>query len=295
MFKGSSVALVTPMKKTGEVDEKAMVSLVKWHLAKGTAAIVVVGTTGESATLTPKEQDQVIGLVCETVDKKIPVIAGTGTNATASTIARTKAAQAMGAKASLMVTPYYNRPTQTGLIEHYRAVCDVVDLPILLYNVPKRTGCDLLPETVALLSERANVIGLKEATGDLKRLSALQAVCQPDFLFYSGDDMSALAFMQAGGQGVISVVANIVPSLVQKMCTYVFSDQIEKAQVIDKTLQKLNRLLMAEPNPIPVKWVLHYLQKIESGIRLPLTLLSKQQQQAGIEILHEMANVIQGE
>lgn len=274
MFAGSCVALVTPMTATGEIDEMTFTRLIEWHIAQGTAAIVVAGTTGESATLSTKEQQHLISLAVRTARKRIPIIAGTGTNATASTIAHTQTAQELGADGCLIVTPYYNRPTQQGLIQHYSAVADTVNIPILLYNVPTRTGCDLLPETAAVLSEIPHIVGIKEATGNLSRLRALQEKCQPGFLFYSGDDPTAYEFMRQGGQGVISITANVVPALMTKMCRFALAKDDERASPLDKTLSLLHKMLIIEPNPIPVKWALHYLGKIPGGLRLPLTTLS---------------------
>ncbi len=274
MFKGSCVALVTPMTSTGEIDKKAIISLVEWHIQEGTDAIVVAGTTGESETLTPTEHHEVISLVHKTVNKRLPVIAGTGTNATASTINLTKAAQEIGVDACLIVTPYYNRPTQHGLIEHYRAIARAASIPILLYNNPTRTACDLKPQTVAALSEISNIVGIKEASGNIDRLVALTEQCKNGFKFYSGDDATALEFIRKGGHGDISITANVAPKLMHQMCHFALTNDFEKAQTLDTRLQPLHRMLVAEANPIPVKWALYYLKKIDSGIRLPLTTFS---------------------
>lgn len=274
MFKGSCVALVTPMKSQDTVDENALIDLVEWHIQQGTQAIVVAGTTGESATLTPEEQHRVISLVYKTAKKRIPIIAGTGTNSTATTISHTLAAQEIGVDACLVVTPYYNRPTQTGLIQHYSAVAEAVDVPIILYNVPTRTACDMQPETVAVLSEISNIIGIKEATGNLQRLAALKEKCKPGFKFYSGDDPTALEFMRLGGLGVISITANVVPDLMQRMCHLAITKALDDAKIVDDKLQPLHQMLIVEPNPIPVKWALHQTGKIANEIRLPLTQLS---------------------
>lgn len=276
MFEGSCVALVTPMTLEGEIDETTLVNLVEWHIKEGTQAIVVSGTTGESATLTPQEQQRIIKLVYKTARKRIPIIAGTGTNATASTISRTQAAKEIGVDACLIVTPYYNRPTQDGLIAHYTAVANSVNIPILLYNVPTRTACDMQPETVASLSKIPNVVGIKEATGNLQRLQALQELCENGFLMYSGDDPSAFEFILQGGKGVISITANVVPHAMHKMCQFALKQQKEKGKALDSTLQNLHRMLIVEPNPIPVKWAMNYLGKMTGGIRLPLTPLSIQ-------------------
>lgn len=274
MFNGSCVALVTPMTPTGDIDESALVELVEWHIKEGTAGIVACGTTGEAATLTPSEQLRVISLVQQVAKKRIPIIAGTGTNATASTIARTQAAKDIGVDACLIVTPYYNRPTQLGLVRHYTEVAKAVNLPILMYNVPSRTSCDMLPETAATLSEIPNIVGLKEATGNMQRLQALQEQCKQGFVFYSGDDPTAYEFIRRGGNGVISITANVAPKLMQKMCLLALAKDELKASALDGTLQALHRTLLIEPNPIPVKWALQHLGKIVDGIRLPLTPLS---------------------
>lgn len=274
MFEGSCVALVTPMTATGEIDEKVLENLVEWHIQEGTQAIVVAGTTGESATLTPAEHHHLTALVCKIAGKRISIIAGTGTNATASTISLTQAAKELGVDGCLIVTPYYNRPTQLGLIEHYRAIAKAVSVPILLYNVPTRTACDLLPETVATLSHVPNIVGIKEATGNLQRLLSLIEKCKNGFKFYSGDDPTALEFMRFGGHGVISITTNVVPALMQRMCRYALAKEYDKAQILDNTMMQLHQMMIVEANPIPVKWALNNLGKIENGIRLPLTPLS---------------------
>lgn len=274
MFKGSCVALVTPMKGQNAVDENALVDLVEWHIEQGTQAIVVAGTTGESATLTHQEQCRITTLVYQAAKKRIPIIAGTGTNSTATTITHTQAAKEIGVDACLIVTPYYNRPTQNGLIQHYSAVAKAVNIPIILYNVPTRTACDMQPETVATLSDISNIIGIKEATGNLQRLTALIEKCKTGFKFYSGDDPSALEFMRLGGDGVISITANVVPNLMQRMCHFAMTKAYDQAKMLDDKLQPLHRMLIVEPNPIPVKWALHQAGKIANEIRLPLTTLS---------------------
>jgi len=289
MFAGSCVALVTPMKPNGEVDENALSNLVEWHINEGTAAIVVSGTTGESPTLTQDEQAHILKKVVAIANKRIPVIAGTGTNATANTIHRTAVAKEIGADACLIVTPYYNRPTQLGLIEHFNAVAQAVDIPILLYNVPSRTGCDLLPDTVARLSKTKNIIGIKEATGNLERLKSLQEQCELGFLFYSGDDPTSCEFMLLGGQGVISITSNAAPSAMQKMCELAIRKEAKSAKTCDEILQPLHRLCIIEANPIPIKWAMHYLGKIDSGIRLPLTTLTRQYHEQMIEALKTAA------
>ncbi len=285
MFKGACVALVTPMNADGEVDEKTFSDLVEWHISKGTQAIVVSGTTGESATLTAKEQNQLLKLALNVANKRIPIIAGTGTNSTQTTIERSEGAKSLGADACLIVTPYYNRPTQLGLLAHYRAVEKAVNLPIILYNVPTRTACDLLPETVAELSYCKNIIGIKEATGNLMRLEALMNQCSKDFLYYSGDDPTAFEFISRGGHGVISITSNVAPFMMQKMCEAALNKDFDVAQRVEQKLGSLHRQLIAEPNPIPVKWALHHMGKIGETLRLPLTPLSERHHQTMIHAL----------
>ncbi len=291
MFKGSCVALVTPLKPTGEIDEKSVISLVEWHIEQGTAAIVVMGTTGESATMNADEQKQMITLVKKIVNQRIPVIAGTGTNSTATTITKSQMAQEWGVDGCLIVTPYYNRPTQVGLIEHYRAIAKNTSLPILLYNVPTRTACDIQPETVAELSKINNIVGIKEATGNLERLKALQALCPKDFLFYSGDDPTAREFMLQGGHGVISITSNVEPKGMQEMSLAALKGDKTKSEELDNRLQALHKMLIVEPNPIPVKWAMHYLEKIPSGIRLPLTPFSEKYHQQMMQALEHAQSV----
>ncbi len=275
MFRGSMVALVTPMKSGGEVDFVALQSLVNWHVEEGTAAIVAVGTTGESATLDEQEHCHVISQTIAFAAGRLPVIAGTGANSTREAIRLTRCAQQAGADACLLVTPYYNKPTQEGLFQHHRAVAEAVDIPQLLYNVPGRTACDMLPVTVARLAEVPGIIGIKEATGDLDRLTDIRRLCGEDFVVLSGDDASGAAFMLAGGQGVISVTANIVPAAMQAMSQAALAGDADKAYALDAVLQPLHRDLFLEANPIPVKWALSTMGRIPAGLRLPLTPLSE--------------------
>ncbi len=290
MFQGSMVALVTPMTEDGTVDEQAMRRLVGWHVEQGTSAIVAVGTTGESATLDEKEHCDVIRQVVEFCAGRLPVIAGTGANSTAEAINLTSCAKQAGADACLLVTPYYNKPTQEGLFLHHKAVAEAVDIPQILYNVPGRTACDMLPETVGRLSKINNIVGIKEATGDVARGAQIRAVCGAGFDLYSGDDATACEFMLAGGQGVISVTTNIAPQAMGEMCQAALAGDREVALRIDQSLAGLHRDLFLESNPIPVKWALHEMGRIPDGIRLPLTWLSEKfcgelrnsMQQAGI-------------
>lgn len=275
MFAGSIVALVTPMHENGEVDFDTFRALVEWHIESGTQAIVVNGTTGESATLTPSERLELLTIAVQTAKGRIPIIAGTGSSSTASTIQETRAAASCGVDACLVITPYYVRPTQQGLYEHFKAVAESTELPVLLYNVPKRTGCDMQPATVASLAHVKNIIGIKEATGDVLRVAAIRALTDDRFILLSGDDATAVEFMRQGGKGVISVVANILPTMFQDLCAASLSGDFDTAFTLNAQLEPLYVASMAEPNPIPTKWALHKLGKIPSGIRLPLTPLSQ--------------------
>jgi len=276
MFRGSMVALVTPMNSDGDVDFDSLRSLIEWHIAEGTNAIVAVGTTGESATLDEKEHCEVIRQVVQVVGGRIPVIAGTGANSTTEAISLTRCAKAVGADAALLVTPYYNKPTQEGLYLHYKAVAEAVDIPQVLYNVPGRTACDMLPETVARLSEIPNIVGIKEATGDLSRLHKIRELCGEGFDIFSGDDATGCEFMLSGGNGVISVTNNVAPGAMRKMCDLALAGNRQEAENIDAQLSGLHEKLFLEANPIPVKWALAEMDKIPEGIRLPLTWLSEE-------------------
>jgi 4-hydroxy-tetrahydrodipicolinate synthase len=276
MIKGSIVALVTPMTAEDAVDFQALDALVDWHIAEGTDAIVAVGTTGESATLDVEEHIGVVQRVVKHVRGRIPVIAGTGANSTREAIELTQAAKSVDADACLLVTPYYNKPPQEGLYRHFRALAEAVDIPQILYNVPGRTGCDMLPATVARLAQIPNVVGIKEAKGDLQRIRELLEVCPRQFAVYSGDDATARESILLGGQGDISVTANVAPRLMHEMCAAALAGDRARAEAIDARLAKLHRDLFVEPNPIPVKWALHAMQRIGAGIRLPLVPLAKQ-------------------
>ncbi len=271
MIKGSIVAIVTPMFPDGALDWKGLDELVEWHIAEGTDAIVAVGTTGESATLDYDEHIEVIRRVVRQVRKRIPVIAGTGSNSTREAIELTRAAKEVGADAALLVTPYYNKPPQEGLYRHYEAVAEAVDLPQILYNVPGRTGCDMLPETVARLARIPNIVGIKEAKGELSRIQALLALGLGDgFAIYSGDDATACASILAGCHGDISVTANVAPGKMHQMCAAALAGDRATAEALDAQLRALHKDLIVEPNPIPVKWALSEMKKIQGGLRLPL-------------------------
>ena len=276
-LKGSLVALVTPMIPNGDVDYVALENLIDWHIEKGTNGIVSVGTTGESATVNIKEHLEVISHTVKYVNSRIPVIAGTGANSTSEAIELTMESKQMGADFSLLVTPYYNKPNQKGLIQHYTKVANEVDLPQILYNVPSRTACDLKPSSVKILSEHRNIVGIKEAVGDPKRIDDLIQISSnnEDFLLYSGDDPSFLSMLKKGGDGVISVAANVVPEYISDICSSALEEKFDIAEELDNKLSTLYELLFIESNPIPVKWMLYKMELIQKSIRLPLIELDK--------------------
>ncbi len=276
MFHGSMVALVTPMLVDGTVDNQALSNLIEFHISNATDAIIAVGTTGESATLDRQEHCQVLRFVVECVGGRVPVIAGTGANSTREALELTQCGMEAGADACLLVTPYYNKPTQEGLYQHYKAVADAVPIPQILYNVPGRTACDMLPETVARLAALPNIIGIKEATGDVTRCQQIIERCGASLDIYSGDDATALEILLQGGKGVISVTANIVPKAMHDMCDAALKGDRETAEQINHRLAGLHRALFIESNPIPVKWALTVMGMISPGIRLPLTPLSQE-------------------
>lgn len=290
MFHGSIVALVTPMKADFSIDWEALDKLVEWHIAEGTHGIVAVGTTGESATLSMTEHQDVIRRVVAQARGRVPVIAGTGANSTSEALELTESAKAAGADACLLVTPYYNKPSQEGLFQHHKYIAERVDIPQLLYNVPGRTAVDMLPETVARLAVLPNIIGIKEATGDMQRLADIRALVAEDFLLLSGDDVTAVEFMAGGGCGNISVTANVAPAVCSRLCELVASGAVEEARELQNTLQPLHRAMFLESNPIPVKWALAALGKIENAIRLPLTNLGPQYH-AGVNAALEQLNL----
>lgn len=274
-IKGSLVALVTPMSADGTVDYPCLDRLIEWHIEQGTDAIVSVGTTGESATLGVAEHLQVIQYTINKVAKRIPVIAGTGANATAEAQLLTREAFSVGADACLLVTPYYNKPTQEGLYRHYAAIAENADGPLILYNVPGRTACDLKPETVARLLPCEAIVGIKEATGTLERIKALVEL-DPGFVVYTGDDATACASMLIGARGDVSVTANVAPAQMHQMCMAAINGDRELAMSLDADLAGLHQHLFAEPNPIPVKWALNRMGRIPEGIRLPMTPLAEE-------------------
>ncbi|MEJ2423227.1 MAG: 4-hydroxy-tetrahydrodipicolinate synthase [Candidatus Thiodiazotropha sp.] len=287
MFRGSMVALITPMDEQGEVDAAALRKLVEFHIQQGTDVIVAVGTTGESATLDEAEHCDVIKQVVECVAARVPVIAGTGANSTREAISLTQCAKEAGADACLLVTPYYNKPTQEGLYQHHKVVAEAVDIPQILYNVPGRTACDMLPETVARLARLPNIVAIKDATGDLERLRRMRADCPEDFYFYSGDDATGCEFLLQGGQGVISVTANVAPRLMHEMVMAALAGNREEAQTLDAQLAGLHRALFVESSPIPVKWAMSELGLSPKGIRLPLTWLTPPSEGVVRDAMHQ--------
>ncbi len=286
MIRGSIVAIVTPMSEDGSVDFPALERLVEWHIAEGTDGLVAVGTTGESATLDVEEHIAVVRCVVEVARRRVPVIAGTGANSTAEAIELTAEGKNAGADACLLVTPYYNKPPQEGLYRHYKAIAEAVDVPIILYNVPGRTGCDLLPATVKRLAPIDNIIGLKEAKGELGRVSELLALKLPDFILLSGDDATACESILMGFHGDISVTANVAPRLMHRMCAAAIAGDRAAAEAADAPLRLLHKNLFVEPNPIPAKWALQAMKRIGSGIRLPLVPLDPSHYATVREALH---------
>jgi 4-hydroxy-tetrahydrodipicolinate synthase len=294
MISGSLVALVTPMREDGAVDFACLDRLVDWHVDQGTDALVVAGTTGESATLATAEHIAVIEAVVRAAGGRLSVIAGTGSNSTAQTIDLSLAVDGLPLAGFLIVTPYYNKPTQEGLYRHFAAVADAVTRPVILYNVPGRTGVDLETETVVRLAGHPRIAGIKEATGDLARVRPLRARCGPDFALYSGDDETAREFIGLGGNGVISVTANVAPRLMHEMCRAALSGDATAAARLDEKLAALHRDLFVESNPIPVKWALERMGLIPAGIRLPLTRLDARYH-AAIESALQRAGVLEAE
>ncbi|MDE0271806.1 MAG: 4-hydroxy-tetrahydrodipicolinate synthase [Gammaproteobacteria bacterium] len=275
MLSGSIVALVTPMTASGALDWEALERLVAWHLESGTHGIVPMGTTGESATLTTAEHLEVIRRVIALVDGRVPVIAGTGSNSTEEAIHQTQEAEREGADACLVVTPYYNKPTQEGLYHHYKAIADASGVPLVLYNVPPRTACDMQPATVARLAAIDNIVGIKEASGDASRIGELRRRCGDDFILLSGEDAQTLEMLHLGAVGAISVTANVLPQQMAAFCSAWLAGERERAEALDAELQPVHGALFVETSPSPVKWALHALGRIDSGIRLPLLPLSE--------------------
>ena len=288
VLQGSLVALVTPMLPNGDVDYSCLENLIDWHIGQGTDGIVSVGTTGESATLNVKEHLEVIAFTVKHTNKRIPVIAGSGANSTREAIDLTKESKRLGADYALIVTPYYNKPNQNGLISHYSAIADAVDIDQILYNVPSRTACDLLPSSVSVLSKHKNIIGIKEAVDDESRIKKLVQISQnadSNFSVFSGDDPTFMDSMLLGTHGVISVSANVSPKSHSEICYAVKNGDYEKAKILNEHNLNLYRLLFVESNPIPVKWILYKMNLIKNAIRLPLMELDETFHE---EILSEM-------
>ncbi len=278
MFSGSLVAIVTPFSQ-GKFDEQAMADLIEFHIANGTHGIVPCGTTGESATLTPEEHERVVAVTVKAVNKRIPVIAGAGSNSTDEAIAFTKHAKAVGADGALLITPYYNKPTQEGLFRHFEMVAKSVDLPLILYNIPGRTSVNMLPVTTARLSQIPNIIGIKEGSGSLQQVSDIIHQSEPSFLILSGDDPLTLPMMALGAKGVITVTANVAPAAMANMVSAALKGDYEKARTLHYQLAPLFSALFLETNPIPVKAALGFMGKMSNEVRLPLTPLAEQYHQ----------------
>ena len=276
MLLGSMVAIVTPMFDDGSLDLDALRKLIDWHVAEGTDGIVIVGTSGESPTVDVAEHCMLMKTTVEHVGGRVKVVAGTGANSTAEAIELTEKAKNLGVDACLLVTPYYNKPSQEGLYQHFAAVANAVDVPQILYNVPSRTGCDLSNDTVLRLAKVKNIVGIKDATGGIERGTDLLLRCPKDFAIYSGDDATGMALMLLGGHGVISVTANVAPKLMHEMCVAAMASNVKVACEINAKLFALHQKLFIEPNPMPVKWAMQQMGFIQSGIRLPLVSLSAQ-------------------
>jgi len=287
MFQGSMVALVTPMQEGGAIDEDGLRRLVEFHVEHHSDALVSVGTTGESATLNEQEHCHIIRRTVEMAAGRIPVIAGTGANSTREAIDLTRCAMEAGADACLLVTPYYNKPTQEGLYRHHKAVAEAVPIPQILYNVPGRTAVDMQPETVARLARLENIIGIKEATGSMQRAQDIMDRCGDSLAVYSGDDATAMELMLRGGRGNISVTANVAPAAMHDMCAAALAGDRETAQRINDRLNILHSVLFVESNPIPVKWALHLMGLIPPGIRLPLTPLAEIHRETVLQALRQ--------
>lgn len=276
-LQGSLVAIVTPLNKSGDVDYASLENLLNWHIEEGTDGIVSVGTTGESATLDVKEHIEVIDFTVKYINKRIPVIAGTGANSTHEAVELSQEAKLKGADYVLLVTPYYNKPNQNGLIKHYEKIANSVDIKQVLYNVPSRTACDMTPETVKILSKHENIIGVKEAVDNVERIKQLVSISEEckNFSILSGDDPTFMNSLMHGAHGVISVAANVIPNPISQICKYVKTDKYNEAGKLNKLYDNLYRLLFVESNPIPLKWMMYKMGLIEDSIRLPLTVLDE--------------------
>ncbi len=279
MFRGSIVALVTPMLANGDVDYSQLEALIDFHVREGTEALVIAGTTGESATLSPAEHCDLLRRSHEIINQRLPMIAGTGANSTAEAIELTRFAQNCNAEAALLVTPYYNKPTQLGLVLHHKAIAEAVDIPQLLYNVPGRTACDMQADTVAELAKVRNIVGIKEATGSMERLADIKRQVSDDFALLTGDDSTTCEFILNGGHGAISVTANVVPAKMANMCRLAQAGKAAEARAADAEIAELHRLLFVESNPIPVKWAVSQMGYGELNLRLPMTALAEAHRQ----------------
>lgn len=286
MFKGSLVALVTPFDGNNRVDYASLNRLIDFHVDRGTDGLVIAGTTGESATIKRSEHIELVGRAVEIAAGRLPIIAGTGSNSTAQTIELSLAVADPGIAAYLIVVPYYNKPTQDGLYQHFTAVANALDKPVMMYNVPGRTVADMLPETVARLSTHDNIFAIKEATGDIERLKEIQALVDDEFMLYSGDDFTLLPFIEQGGHGVVTVSGNVAPEQVSRLCKLALAGKHEDAVELDKTLQALNKALFVESNPIPVKWAVSEMGLMAPNIRLPLTTYSEQYHEGMRSAMH---------
>ena len=289
MIQGSIVAIVTPMHADGSLDLPGLRNLIDWHIAEGTDGIVIVGTTGESPTVSVEEHCELIKVAVEHVAKRVPVIAGTGGNSTAEAIELTRYAKEVGADASLQVVPYYNRPTQEGMYQHFKKIAEAVDLPVILYNVPGRTVADMSNETIVRLAQVPGIIGVKDATGNLARGTDLLRLAPQSFAVYSGDDATAMALMFCGAKGNISVTANVAPRAMHELCVAAMQGEIARAIEINNRMLPLHNKLFVEPNPVPVKWAMAAMGKIPSGIRLPLVPLAQEYEETVRTALREAA------
>jgi 4-hydroxy-tetrahydrodipicolinate synthase len=276
VFSGSLVALVTPFDGNNRVDYTSLKRLVDFHVDQRSDGLVIAGTTGESATLSHSEHVELLGRAVEIVDGRLPIIAGIGSNSTAQTVALSRAVAEFRIDAYLVVVPYYNKPVQEGIFQHFSVIADAVDKPVMMYNVPGRTVADMLPDTVGRLAKHDNIFGIKEATGDIERLKAIQNLVDGEFRLYSGDDFTVLPFIENGGHGVVTVSGNVVPKQVARLCRLALDGKSDEARALDDTLQGLNRMLFIESNPIPVKWAVSQMALMDANIRLPLTPFSVQ-------------------
>ena len=276
MFYGSLVALVTPIDGNNRVDYASLKRLIDFHVEQGSNGLVIAGTSGEAPTLKRSEHIELIGRAVEIAGGRIPIVAGTGSNSTFQSIELSKAVADPRLGAYMTVVPYYNKPTQEGIFQHFAAIASNIDKPLLMYNVPGRTVADMLPETVARLAKHDNIFGLKEATGDLERLRQIQELVDDDFMLYSGDDFTLCPFIQQGGHGVVTVSGNVAPAQVATLCKFASEGRVAEAKALDNSLQPLNKALFVESNPIPVKWAVSQMGLIEPNVRLPLTPYSEQ-------------------